>query len=185
MLAGVTGSVLVVGGLIAPAAHAAGWGTTAHPTERTPHCAVWLAPEGSAESDPEQRCFERFADAVAHSTDGEVKLAADAGPSALDLDSRAVEASSLLGVLYDRNGYEGASQVLNGTGSGCYAGRTYAVNNLNTVGFEDRANSFKVRSNCLGRLYSDRDQDGATHLCEDNCTSLGNMKNRASSVKFF
>lgn len=198
MLAGVVGSVLGIGALLVPAATAstdnadaavddqALASSTEQATADTPHCAVQLAPEGSADAaEVEQRCFERFADAVAYGTDGEVRLPPDAGPRALDLDSEVVTASALLGVLYGGTGYDGASKVLNGTGDGCYAGRTYKVKNLASVNFDNRASSFKVRSNCLGRVYAGKNLSGAKFLCENNCSSLGNLNNRGSSIKFF
>lgn len=163
------------------------------------HCVVALdalpASDSTAgpEAASEPACFDSFAAAIDFATAGRVALDDDAtrvsekqlmAAGAISSEVSQV-ARPLLGVEYQHSGYGGSSLVLYGSsGSGCYSGDWYGFPNLADLGFNNRISSAKMYSNCLGKHHDGTSYNGSYTYCDANCSSLGSMNDRTSSIKF-
>ncbi|HEY6738931.1 MAG TPA: hypothetical protein VI076_08780, partial [Actinopolymorphaceae bacterium] len=158
---------------------------------RGPHCVLTVDPvepgtSADTAADPaDLTCFDTFSRSIAFATRNQVRLPADATP--VTAHARLVASSGpLLGVEYDATGYGGASIAITGSsGSGCYDGRQYHINDLRDYGFNDRISSAKLYSNCYARHYEHSSLNGDSYLCYPNCSTLGAMNNRSTSIRYF
>jgi hypothetical protein len=180
----------------AQVAHAAT--TTEVDAEGARHCVVGMAPipAGGTMDDAtasEPTCYDSFAEAIEAATGGRLLLDADANSVAQqDLQEagavstpKAQVARPLLGVEYQNSSYGGNSLVLYGSsGSGCYAGEWYGFPSMASLGFDNRISSAKMYSNCVGKHHAGSSYTGDYTYCSGNCSSLGSLNDRTSSIKF-
>jgi hypothetical protein len=163
------------------------------------HCVVALDAipvddtTAGAESMSAPTCFDTFAEAIDFATAGRVTLDAEASTvSEKQLRSAGAVSSEvsqvarpLLGVEYQYGSYGGNSLVLYGSsGTGCYSGDWYGFPNMADLGFNNRISSAKMYSNCLGKHHDGTSYTGSYTYCDANCSSLGSMNDRTSSIKF-
>lgn len=139
----------------------------------TDHCVVGLA---TGESDPvvDYRCFDSLAESIEYVTDGPGQLR-----------STETEEATLVGVLYDETGYGSPTLALYGTGGTCSGGANYGFPNLGTYGWNNRPESAQGRNGCAITFYAGYDYTNDTKSCFSNCSTLGTLNNRASSVYFW
>ena len=161
------------------------------------HCAAGLAaaPSGAEKAATASApvCFDSFAEAISFATDGRVSLPAQADrvdeKQLLDSGAASTQAAQvarpLLGVEYQNSSYGGGSLVLYGSsGTGCYSGEWYGFPSMASLGFDNRISSAKMYSNCLGKHHDGTSYTGSYTYCETNCSSLGSMNDKTSSIKF-
>lgn len=174
----VAGASLVLIGLAAPAAVA----TTGD------HCVAELVP--NAERVASYQCFDTFADAIAHATHGQVKLPEEAvtvsdaqlrkAPAA---DESAV-AAVVLGTEYEGTSYGAPTLTLTGSG-GCAGSTVYGFPDLSVYGWNNRPSSAKAYNGCWSDHYDDPGYGDPMFRCQGNCTGLGALNNRTSSIKIW
>jgi hypothetical protein len=174
----VASASLVLIGLSAPAAMA----TTGE------HCVADLVP--NAADVAEYQCFDTFADAIAHATDGKVQLPANAVTvSDEQLTEAGVTSSSdvsavvstVLGTEYDGTSYGGGTLTL--TGSGGCDGTRFGFPNLSDYGWNNKPSSAKAYGGCWSDHYDDPSYGDPMFRCTGNCPGLGGLNNKTSSIR--
>lgn len=90
----------------------------------------------------------------------------------------------VLGVLYDGQGYSGASFSMTSTGnSGCFNGSSFFFPRLADYGWDNRGESILTYQGCFSQLYDLAFYSGTSATCV-NCSSLGLINNKVSSIRF-
>lgn len=155
------------------------------------HCVADLSPvpQGSraVSTVRDFQCFDSFTDAISYATDGSVQLAPGAHELSRTQLARAdgqAAASAVLGIEYKGKGYGGASLSLTGSG-GCNSGASYRFPRMSSYGFNNTIASAKVYNNCFSTHYNGTRYRGAQHTCYSNCSSLGSMNNKTSSIEYW
>lgn len=166
--------------------------STADTAAGSRHCVIDLAPVPAASTEASDvlgfRCFDSFRAAVAYVTNGLVRLPAGARQiSGAELPAADGEllSSALLGVEYEDSGYDGSTLSLTGSGSGCYGGATYRFPRMSSYGFDNVISSAKVYNNCFSTHYAATYYDGSQRTCYSNCSGMGSMNDRTSSIEFW
>ncbi len=153
------------------------------------HCVADLVPNATEVAS--YQCFDTFADAIAFATDGQVQLPADAvtvsdeqlaqaGASSDSADGTSV-AATVLGTEYEGTSYGAPTLTL--TGSGGCNGTRYGFPNLSDYGWNNRPSSAKAYNGCWSDHYDDPSYGDPMFRCTGNCTGLGALNNKTSSIR--
>lgn len=185
--------VVAAGVLAAPVApQAASTSTIAQEQARGSHCVAALS-EGSAAKRSvvkDYRCFATLAKAVMFASGGAVRM----GPrssfattdTALRHRSSSLASSPVLGIEYNASGFGGTSLTLTGSGgTGCYGGTEYSFSNLGTYGWNDKIESARTYSNCVGVHYKNTGLSGTSTSVYGSKSDFGSLSNEISSIRFF
>ena len=184
--------VVVAGLLAAPAAALAAPSTIAREQARGSHCVVALSAGSAAKRSvvKDYRCFTTLSQAVTFASGGKVRLGARSSFSSADTALRRRSSSTVsapvLGIEYNLTGFGGTSLTLTGIGgSGCYGGTEYSFTNLGTYGWNDRIESARTYSNCVGVHYKNSGLSGTSASVFGSRSDFGSLNNEISSIRFF
>jgi len=184
-------TVVVAGLLAAPAVAQAAPSPIAREQARGSHCVVALSPGSAAKRSvvKDYRCFSSLSEAVTFATGGKVRLGARSSFSSADtalLGSSSTASAPVLGIEYNWTGFGGTSLTLTGIGgSGCYGGTEYSFANLGTYGWNDRIESARTYSNCVGVHYKNSGLWGTSTSVFGSKSDFGSLNNEISSIRFF
>ena len=184
-------TVVVAGLLAAPAVAQAAPSPIAREQARGSHCVVALSPGSAAKRSvvKDYRCFSSLSEAVTFATGGKVRLGARSSFSSADtalLGSSSTASAPVLGIEYNWTGFGGTSLTLTGSGgSGCYGGTEYSFGNLGTYGWNDRIESARTYSNCVGVHYKNSGLWGTSTSVFGSKSDFGSLNNEISSIRFF
>jgi len=184
-------TVVVAGLLAAPAVAQAAPSPIAREQARGSHCVVALSPGSAAKRSvvKDYRCFSSLSEAVTFATGGKVRLGARSSFSSADtalLGSSSTASVPVLGIEYNGTGFGGTSLTLTGSGgSGCYGGTEYSFTNLGTYGWNDRIESARTYSNCVGVHYKNSGLSGTSTSVFGSKSDFGSLNNEISSIRFF
>jgi hypothetical protein len=184
--------------LVAPAATA----TATDPTPATGrHCAVELTqPAGGGPATiASETCFSTFAEALAFSTGGRVKVAPDIDPASLTSEimdvpgtdgpgEAAVLARWSLGWDWKGLNYSGESRnyYVDGANPPCANGVVWLLGGVLDAGWNNVIRSAQGWSGCNHFMHYDlANQQGAVWACVPNCPNMGAMDRRTTSLKWF
>jgi hypothetical protein len=179
VLAACAGLVLL--GMSAPAAMA----------ETGQHCVATVVANTSNVSD--YQCFDTFAAAISHATEGRVDLPAGAktvsdeqlaSAGTLSTSDDEQVADVTLGTEYDGTNYGAPTLTLVGSGGNCSTS-TYDFDNLGSYGWNNRPSSARGYGGCWINHYDQTNQGDPHYVCDGTCTGLGALNNRASSLRFW
>lgn len=183
---------VVAGVLTAPAIAQAAPSTIALEQARGSHCVVSLSAGSSAKRSvvTGYRCFASLPRAIGFASGGTVRLGATSSFSSADTALRrrgpSWATSPVLGIEYNGSGFSGTSLTLTGSGgSGCYGGTEYSFGNLGTYGWNDRIESARTYSNCVGVHYQNTGLSGASVSVFGSKSDLGSLSNEVSSIRFY
>jgi hypothetical protein len=184
--------VVVAGVIAAPAAAQAAPSTIAREQARGSHCVVALSAGSAAKRSvvKDYRCFTTLSQAVTFASAGKVRLGARSSFSSADTALRRRSSSTVsapvLGIEYNETGFGGTSLTLTGSGgSGCYGGTEYSFANLGTYGWNDRIESARTYSNCVGVHYKNSGLSGTSASVFGSRSDFGSLSNEISSIRFF
>lgn len=185
--------VVVVGGaLTAPATAQAAPSAIAREQARGSHCVVSLSAGSAAKRSviTGYHCFASLSKAVGFASSGAVRLGPRSSFSAADtaLRRRGSESATtpVLGIEYNADGFGGTSLTLTGSGgSGCYGGTEYSFGSLGTYGWNDRIESARTYSNCVGVHYKNSGLSGTSTSVYGSKSDLGSLDNEISSIRFY
>ncbi len=152
-------------------------------------CAYGVAATRTADphAQVKKTCFATFAEALGFATRGRVSVARSAATvsSATLIAGGAIgpdAAQPLLGIEYFDSSYGGSSDVYYGTtGSGCSSGAVYG---FPVVRHNDTYSSSAGYSSCGGDHYENGSYGGADLQCNNNCSNLGLLNDRTSSIVY-
>ncbi|HEY8787559.1 MAG TPA: hypothetical protein VIM10_00280 [Actinopolymorphaceae bacterium] len=184
-------TVVVAGLLAAPAVAQAAPSPIAREQARGSHCVVALSPGSAAKRSvvKDYRCFSSLSEAVTFATGGKVRLGARSSFSSADtalLGSSSTASAPVLGIEYNWTGFGGTSLTLTGSGgSGCYGGTEYSFGNLGTYGWNDKIESARTYSNCVGVHYKNSGLWGTSTSVFGSKSDFGSLNNEISSIRFF
>lgn len=185
-------TVVVAGLLAAPAVAQAAPSPIAREQARGSHCVVALSPGSAAKRSvvKDYRCFSSLSQAVTFASGGKVRLGARSSFSSADTALRRRSSSTasvpVLGIEYNGTGFGGTSLTLTGRGgSGCYGGTEYSFTNLGTYGWNDRIESARTYSNCVGVHYKNSGLSGTSTSVFGSKSDFGSLRNEISSIRFF
>jgi len=184
-------TVVVAGLLAAPAVAQAAPSPIAREQARGSHCVVALSPGSAAKRSvvKDYRCFSSLSEAVTFATGGKVRLGARSSFSSADtalLGSSSTASAPVLGIEYNWTGFGGTSLTLIGSGgSGCYGGTEYSFGNLGTYGWNDKIESARTYSNCVGVHYKNSGLWGTSTSVFGSKSDFGSLNNEISSIRFF
>ena len=184
-------TVVVAGLLAAPAVAQAAPSPIAREQARGSHCVVALSPGSAAKRSvvKDYRCFSSLSEAVTFATGGKVRLGARSSFSSADtalLGSSSTASVPVLGIEYNWTGFGGTSLTLTGSGgSGCYGGTEYSFGNLGTYGWNDKIESARTYSNCVGVHYKNSGLSGTSTSVFGSKSDFGSLNNEISSIRFF
>ena len=184
-------TVVVAGLLAAPAVAQAAPSPIAREQARGSHCVVALSPGSAAKRSvvKDYRCFSSLSEAVTFASGGKVRLGARSSFSSADtalLGSSSTASVPVLGIEYNWTGFGGTSLTLTGSGgSGCYGGTEYSFGNLGTYGWNDRIESARTYSNCVGVHYKNSGLSGTSTSVFGSKSDFGSLNNEISSIRFF
>jgi len=184
-------TVVVAGLLAAPAVAQAAPSPIAREQARGSHCVVALSPGSAAKRSvvKDYRCFSSLSEAVTFASGGKVRLGARSSFSSADtalLGSSSTASVPVLGIEYNWTGFGGTSLTLTGSGgSGCYGGTEYSFGNLGTYGWNDRIESARTYSNCVGVHYKNSGLWGTSTSVFGSKSDFGSLNNEISSIRFF
>lgn len=184
-------TVVVAGLLAAPAVAQAAPSPIAREQARGSHCVVALSPGSAAKRSvvKDYRCFSSLSQAVTFASGGKVRLGARSSFSSADtalLGSSSTASAPVLGIEYNGTGFGGTSLTLTGSGgSGCYGGTEYSFTNLGTYGWNDRIESARTYSNCVGVHYKNSGLSGTSTSVFGSKSDFGSLRNEISSIRFF
>jgi hypothetical protein len=184
--------VVVAGVLTAPAMAQATPSTIAREQTHGSHCVVALS-AGTASKHSvvnNYRCFTSLSRAITFASGGTVKLAARSSSSSADAALRrrspALGTTPVLGIEYNEDGFGGTSLTLTGSGGlGCYNGTEYSFGNLGTYGWNDKIESARTYSNCVGVHYKNSGLSGSSASAYGSKSDFGSLRNEISSIRFF
>ena len=176
--------------------------TAAGPTPASgPHCAVELTqPAGGGPATiASETCFSTFAEALAFSTGGRVKVAPDVDPASLtgeiigipgadDPGEAAVLARWTLGWDWKGLNYTGESRTywVEGANPPCANGVVWILGGVLDAGWNNVIRSAQGWSGCNHFMHYDlANQQGAVWACVPNCPNMGAMDKRTTSLKWF
>ena len=155
--------------------------------ETVEHCVANLASNGREDY---QR-FDTFADAIAHATDGHVQLPADADTvSDEQLSEAGVTSSSdspaiaavVIGTEYEGTSY-GAPTLTLTASTGCAGSEVHKFPDLSSYGWNNRPSSAKAYGGCWSDHYDDPNYGDPMFRCQGNCSGLGALNNKTSSIR--
>lgn len=160
-----------------------GWAAPTAVATTGDHCVAELVP--NAEKVASYQCFDTFAEAIAHATDGQVRLPKNAvtmsDAQLRSADDSAV-AATVLGTEYEGTGYGAPTLTLTGSG-GCAGSTVYGFPDLSDYGWNNRPSSAKAYGGCWSDHYDDAGYGDPMFRCTGNCSGLGALNNRTSSIK--
>jgi hypothetical protein len=183
---GATATLVVA--TLAPAApagtHSAPPGTPSHR-----HCVVAAYPAGVGPQAQvaEPACFDTFAAAISHATDGTVRLPHDATEvTQAQLDAGRDEpgpASTVIGIEYEDSGYGGQDWVI-AQANGCDDGGAEVWLRADLTGHEmnNEISSARAYNGCKSRHFEHANFSGDHHLC--GCAQMGAMSDRTTSIRW-
>lgn len=184
--------VVVAGVLAAPVMAQAAPSTIAREQARGSHCVAALSAGTVARHSvvKSYRCFSTLSQAVSFASGGTVRLAPRSSFAGADSALRGRGPSSLsspvLGIEYNEGSFGGSSLTLTGSGgSGCYGGTEYSFGNLGTYGWNDKIESARSYSNCVGVHYKNSGLSGASTSVYGSKADFGSLSNEISSIRFF
>lgn len=185
-------AVVVAGVLVAPAVAEAAPSTIAREQARGSHCVVALSAGSAAKRSvvKDYRCFTTLSQAVTFASGGKVRLGARSSFSSADTALRArvtsLTSSPVLGIEYNADDFGGTSLTLTGSGgSGCYGGTEYSFGNLGTYGWNDKIESARTYSNCVGVHYKNSGLSGTSLSVYGSKSDFGSLSNEISSIRFY
>lgn len=187
-------TIVAAGALTAPVAAQAAPSSIVKEKARGSHCVLSLTPgSANAQSSAQNyRCFTTFAKAMTFASDGTVNLRESETPATSDAEIRqgapmaAAASSPLLAIEYNSTNYGGTSLTLTGSGgSGCYNGVEYSFGSLGSYGWNDKIESAKTYSNCVGVHYKDSGLSGTSSSVYGSKSDFGSLRNEISSVRFY
>jgi hypothetical protein len=184
---------VVAAGLVAvPAAAQATTSTIASEQARGSHCVVSLSPGTAARRSvvTDYRCFASLPKAVTFASGGTVELSARASigtvESALRRRGSSTSFAPVLGIEYNQDDFGGTSLTLTGSGGvGCYGGTEYSFANLGTYGWNDKIESARAYSNCVGVHYKNTGFSGTSTSVFGSKADFGGLSNEISSIRFY
>lgn len=88
----------------------------------------------------------------------------------------AAVASTVISVIYDNSGYGGGSYALS-ISSGC----GWGVASLGSIGWNDRASSYRSFNGCTTALFANENYAGSSTGYTTNASGLGGLNDQASS----
>jgi len=187
-------SIVVAAGVLAApvAAQAAGTSTIVEEQARGPHCVVALSAGSAATRSvvKDYRCFATLAKAVTFASGGAVRVGPRSSFSTTDTALRhrvsSFGTSPVLGIEYNANGFGGTSLTLTGSGgTGCYGGTEYSFSSLGNYGWNDKIESARTYSNCVGVHYKNTWFSGTSTSVYGSKSDFGTLSNEISSIRFF
>jgi hypothetical protein len=184
--------VVAAGIFAAPAAAQAASSTIAHEQARGSHCVVSLSAGSAAKISvvTDYRCFQTLSKAVTFASGDTVELSTRASAAAADSALRrrgtSTSIAPVLGIEYNEDGFGGSSLTLTGSGgTGCYGGTEYTFANLGTYGWNDKIESARTYSNCVGAHYKNSGLSGTSTSVYGSKADFGNLSNQISSIRFY
>lgn len=102
------------------------------------------------------------------------EVAAGFGPSS-------AAAQTVVSIIYDDINYGGGSFVMSQSSTTSCAGWTFTYADLTTIGWNDRASSFRSYAGCSTTLWDNAGFGGTQIGPSGNLSSLGSMNDRGSS----
>lgn len=94
--------------------------------------------------------------------------------------SSSAMASTVISILYADSNYGGSSTVMS-VSSGTCATHAWGYTSLSTLGWNDRASSYRSYAGCVTAVFEHENYAGAQHGYYANASGLGVMNDRASS----
>lgn len=199
-LAVILATLLFAIGLLAIPSQTAQASNSGVPSGTAEHCVVEAFPIGAEPSNPSPLvCFDNFADAIAHATNGRVHLPQNFKPTDLtddllnmgkDVFSRALTpdtiTSTVIAIDYDGINRQGNTLVTQvSDGNGCL-NTNWARSSLGAGwpwGWDNVIGSAEAFQNCNHSYhYEHQNFQGAVLDCGTYCSSMGVMDNQSSSI---
>jgi len=107
---------------------------------------------------------------------GSLRASARSASTGAATAGTAAVASTVISVIYDNSGYGGGSYALS-ISSGC----GWGVAGLGSIGWNDRASSYRSFNGCTTALFANENYTGSSTGYTTNASGLGGLNDQASS----
>jgi hypothetical protein len=131
-------------------------------------------------------CFDSFAAAFRHVTQGQLSVASDLRPEQVtqEMIAAAPSSSVVLGIDWEYDNYVGGFTAIWEGSSTCTASQAWQLSYVGDV-YNDKISSAKGYGGCHHfHHYENGAFGGAVLTCSPNCATMGVMNNQTSSLKW-